>query len=176
MDKQMIEEMASIICKETSNKGLCKKCDFKKHRQFDFIYQCSKFDNAEALYNAGYRKIPEGAVVLTGTETEERLEDLLIEFDEMSFYPATLMPNAEECAREWKSKLIYAIGQLRKETAEKFAERLKDKYDAIGKELQKSYDDVFGSDLPEWSVPDVVYSYGYIDKIDEICKELTGGK
>ena len=80
---------------------------------------------AETMYEKGYRKIPEGAVVLTGTETEERLEDLLIEFDEMSFYPATLMPNAEECAREWKRKLIYAIGQLRKETAEKFAERLK---------------------------------------------------
>ena len=165
MDKQ-IEEMAKII-------GW--SCDKKSMSYCDKVDNCDEC-RAIDLYNAGYRKIPEGTLVLTGTETEERLEDLLIEFDEMSFYPATLMPNAEECAREWKSKLIYAIGQLRKETAEKFAERLKDKYDAIGKELQKSYDDVFGSYLPEWSVPDVVYSYGYIDKIDEICKEITEGK
>lgn len=54
--KQAIEEIASIICKETSNKGVCEKCDFKKHEQFGFTYQCSKFDNAEDIYNAGYRK------------------------------------------------------------------------------------------------------------------------
>jgi hypothetical protein len=77
------------------------------------------------------------------------LEDLLIEFDEMSFYPATLMPNAEECAREWKRKLIYAIGQLRKETAEKFAERVKEETDHGISAL-------------------------YDSTVDEICKEITG--
>ena len=102
----------------------------------------------------GYRKIPENAVVLTGTETEEHLEDLFIEFDEMSFYPATLMPNAEECAREWKSKLIYAIGQLRKETAEKFAEMAR----------EGAFVDFMGEPIIRAS------------KIDEICKEIIGGK
>ena len=46
----------------------------------------------ERLYNAGYRKIPENAVVLTVTENEERFIDLLIEFDEMGFEPTTLPP------------------------------------------------------------------------------------
>ena len=87
--------------------------------------------------------------MLTGTETEEYLEDLLIEFDEMSFYPATLMPNPDECVREWKEKLIYAIGQLRKETAEKFAERLKE-------------------------APYKYFTYDWV--ADEICKEITEGK
>lgn len=69
-DKEMIEELARIICKETSNRGLCEKCDFKKHEQFGYTYQCSKFDTAEAIYNADYRKIPKGAVVLTKEEFE----------------------------------------------------------------------------------------------------------
>ena len=47
-EKQTIEEMARIICKPTANKGNCDKCGFKK--------QCSKFDDATDLYNAGYRK------------------------------------------------------------------------------------------------------------------------
>lgn len=46
--KQIVEEMARIICKPTSNKGNCDKCGFKK--------QCSKFDDATDLYNAGCRK------------------------------------------------------------------------------------------------------------------------
>lgn len=175
MDKQkQIEVITRVLCgnfrKGVKGDNLCGqlalKCECK----------CKHIASAERIYNAGYRKIPENAVVLTGTETEERIEDLLVNFDEMSFFPLTLMPNPEQCAKEWKSKLIYAIGQLRKEIAEKFAERLKAEYEAIGKELQQSYDDVFGSDLPEWSVPDVVYSYGYIDKIDEICEEITEGK
>ena len=103
---------------------------------------------AEYLIEKGWAKIPENALVLTGTETEERLEDLLIEFDEMSFYPATLIPNPEECAREWKRKLIYAIGQLRKETAEQFAERLEE----------------------------VLVNYVRQECIDEICKEITEDK
>lgn len=61
------------------------------------------------------------------TEAEELFENLIVEFDEMSFFPATLCPDPEEYVREWKQKLINVIGQLRKETAEKFAERLKTK-------------------------------------------------
>ena len=64
MDKdEMIEEMASIICVGTLNEGICEKCDFKKHEHFGFIYQCRKFDDAEALYNAGYRKVAEDEIV-----------------------------------------------------------------------------------------------------------------
>ena len=144
MDKQkQIEEMARTLT--TCERNSCVGCG----------RECIDYRMAKAIYNAGYRKIPEGAVVLTGTETEECLEDLLTEFDEMSFYPATLMPNAEECAREWKRKLIYAIGQLRKETAEKFAERVKMAF-------YYEFDEL---------IPSIM-----ADKIDEICKEITEGK
>lgn len=51
MEKQ-IEGIARIICKPTANKGNCERCGFRK--------QCSKFDDAKALYNAGYRKQEEG--------------------------------------------------------------------------------------------------------------------
>lgn len=51
MEKQ-IEEMAKIMCKPTANKGNCKRCGFHK--------QCSKFDDARDLYNAGYRKQSDG--------------------------------------------------------------------------------------------------------------------
>ena len=47
-EERQIEEMARIICKPTSNRGDCEKCGFKK--------QCSKFDDATALYNADYHK------------------------------------------------------------------------------------------------------------------------
>lgn len=98
MDKQKrIEEMA----KDIANSGVFMVTDPNTI--------------ARVLIDLGYRKIPEGAVVLTGTETEERLIDLLVDFDEMSFYPATTVPNPDEYAREWKRKLIYAIGQLEKE-------------------------------------------------------------
>lgn len=78
-DREMIEEMASIICKETSNKGLCEKCGFKRQERFGYVYQCHNFDNAEALYEQNYRKIPEGAVVLTKEEYErfQRIENTI---------------------------------------------------------------------------------------------------
>lgn len=70
-EMKMIEEMASIICKETSNKGLCEKCDFKKHEQFGYTYQCHKFDNAETLYNANCRIIADDEIVIKKREYEQ---------------------------------------------------------------------------------------------------------
>lgn len=60
-------------------------------------------------------------------------------------------------AREWKRKLIYVIGRLKKETAEKFAEMAKAKKKYI---ISKNY-----------NTCEVVF----IKDIDEICKEFTGG-
>ena len=74
---------------------------------------------SEVLVDAGYRKIPDGAVVLTRDENEKLLE--------------------------W---LELNMSKARKETAEKFAERLKSK----------------------------LFDYGNIftkNDIDEICKEFT---
>lgn len=74
-DEVMIKNMASIICKETSNKGLCEKCGFKKHKQFGHTYQCRKFDDAEALYNAGCRKIGDDEIVVKKQAYEKFVEE-----------------------------------------------------------------------------------------------------
>lgn len=39
----------------------------------------------------------------------EQIEDLLIEFDEMGFLPATTVPDSEGFAVRWKNRLIDAI-------------------------------------------------------------------
>ena len=155
MDKQ-IEEMAKTLCANCRKDGY--SCSLYSS---DDDWVCAQErERAEFFYNAGYRKIPENAVVLSGTETEEHLIDLLVDFDEMSFFPATLTPNPEEYVREWKRKLIYAIGQLRKETAEKFADRLVDFFveKDIGNRLCASFT------IAEWH-----------KMIDEILKEITEG-
>jgi hypothetical protein len=125
MDKQ-IEEMSKIICKDGANNGDCDKCGF--HRK------CSKFKVAEKLYNAGYRKIEEGAVV---QHFEAEIEALEFELSQ-------------------SNKLIKTI---RKETAEKFAERLK----------EMAYQ---STDWSHGEHPMVVE----VDYIDEILEEITEGK
>lgn len=116
MDKQkQIEEMARGICGNfgVAIEGLCGPLNF----QCDL--KCKWFKIAERCYNEGYRKIPEGAVVLE-TSVYESLDIKLY--------------------RDFISK------QVRNETAEKFAEqtpkkvaeflikKLKDNDYAIGKE------------------------------------------
>ena len=78
MDKQKqieeieeIEEMAKALCKNTSNKGDCEECGFRDGKEVFVNRICYKFDDAINLYNLGYRKIPEGAVVLTREEYDE---------------------------------------------------------------------------------------------------------
>ena len=185
MDKQMIEEIEENrvaelrlfydFCKyngcEEKTAEDCERCYFN-----EVYHRLAELEGN--IRNGTLKEIPEGAVVLKGTETEEHLEDLLIEFDEMSFFPATLMPNAEECAREWKRKLIYVIGQLRKETAEKFAEMLKRK---LSERLDDNEDLNFkinkGIAIIELigleSLEGEVIVGGLID---EIVKELTGNR
>jgi hypothetical protein len=156
LKQKQIEEMAKVVCGGGHiDYERCGDC-FGEEDGF-----CGCIGLVERLYNAGYRKIPENAVVMTGTETEERLEDLLIDFDEMSFYPATLMPNSEECAREWKRKLIYAIGQLRKETAEKIFDKL---YTWLNLEEIEKYGFIH------------IQKFDFLRKFREICKEISEGK
>lgn len=60
IDKQ-IEEMTNDLC-DIDCKGMkCNDCD---------SYGCEYRMQAEALYNAGYRKIPEGAIILTRAEID----------------------------------------------------------------------------------------------------------
>lgn len=146
MDKQkQIEEMDEIALKNTMS------------------YTCAK-QIAMNFYNAGYRKINEGVVVLAGTAKEEHFVDLLTEFDEMGFYPLTTCANAEEYTKDWKRRMLYAIGQLRKETAEEFAEKARLKTIMVAKPLNGF---VIGNDIEEAI---------FLSDIDEICKEITEGE
>ena len=64
--QEQIEEMAVNGCvrnPQAHTAEECAKCDFKQG-------QCNAYRHAEALYNAGYRKIQDGTVVLSREEYE----------------------------------------------------------------------------------------------------------
>ena len=85
MEKQMIEEMAKTYCQN----GF--KCDENCQTN-----GCRVYEVCTELYNAGYRKIPEGAVVVSKQVWEEHIE------------------NFDKCREAIEER-------VRKETAEKFA-------------------------------------------------------
>lgn len=123
-EKEMIEEMCKnfkccVSCEMFNgymdDNGELKNCSCAEHSDSHCTQCYISTSQAKVLYNADYRKIPEGSVMLTGKETDEQLEDLLIEYDEMGFYPSTTVPNPDEYSREYKKRLIYAIGQRTKE-------------------------------------------------------------
>lgn len=129
MDKQMIEKMGRMI------RVALEYGDFSHlniHDKDRFLTGRNYIATAEKLYNAGYRKIPENAVVLTREE-----------------YGSLVTRPSLNTAID--------VFEVRKETAEKFAERVKLKV----KEL----------DLGGW----IEVATGSMYKIvDEIAKEITG--
>ena len=95
-----IEEMAVIGCARTPQAHTteeCTKCGFKNGR-------CNAYRHAEALYNAGYRKIPKDSVVLSREEQER------------------ILTATEKRIKELKRQIL----QARKETAEKILNELLD--------------------------------------------------
>ena len=155
MDKQkQIEEMAKVLSTVKRCDALAlsecikKKCEYPHYEGVTCIAE----HQAETLFNAGYRTIPEGAVVLTREEYESVKDsvDLLREYESVS---NSLIKSNELCRKlvEDKKELKWQLKQTRKETAEKFAERLK----------AESDDGVIHLTLYE---------------IDEICKEISEGK
>lgn len=128
-DEKMIEEMASIICKETSNKGLCEKCDFKKHEQFGYTYQCHKFDSAEALYNANCRIIADDEFILKQDEMYEFRKDQA----EVKF----LKDKIEREAVEKFAKIVISV-IFEDEENEKI--KIRDVHDTIRDILRMHYD------------------------------------
>ena len=102
MDKQkQIEEMAKVI--HNSN----------EHRYADWIdYTNADLSTALKLYKAGYRKIPEGAVVLTRGEHQKYLAFKIIE------------PQVRGCL-DRERELEKRLETIRKDTAEKFADKFR---------------------------------------------------
>ena len=133
--EQQIEEMAKKM----------QKC-YEKNGLLNFKWF------AEALYNAGYRKIENA----NGHNLPHEIDYLLTEFDEMGFVPTSLCDNPEGKAKLWKSALVYEIGLLLNEYA---AIKEKAVKEFAGKIKAKSYVNNYCREVVE------------IDKIDELLKE-----
>ena len=92
--QEQIEEMANIPHK--CIKSSCEDC-IKNDRK------CTDYKQAEALYNAGYRKVPDGATFLLVGENNQALDEKTIEY------------------------FVKHNEQIRRDTAKEFAEKLKEK-------------------------------------------------
>ena len=67
-DQEQIAEMAVLGCvrnPQAHTAEECAKCDFKHG-------MCNAYRHAEALYNTGYRKLPEDSVVLSKEELNKK--------------------------------------------------------------------------------------------------------
>ena len=62
------------------------------------LYREQRQEIAEALYNAGYRKIENA----NGHNLPHEIDYLLTEFDEMGFVPTSLCDNPEGKAKLWE--------------------------------------------------------------------------
>ena len=139
MDKQkQINEIADIIFEALNNKGR-----IANGEGVDII--------SAAIYNAGYRKIDKNAVVLT----EERNKIICDRFAQLERVQAELQELNAKYYNEAKD-LRREVKKVRKETAEKFADRLK----------AMAYQ---STDWSHGEHPMVVE----VDYIDEICEEIT---
>lgn len=128
MKDKIIEEMAKDVCENIMTKqcadGTCPKT-------WDCPYNETM---AKILIEKGYRKIPEGAVVLTREEYEQlksQIDDLTLYNKNYKYRIKELQKDNEGLAKQCEKmelELNDCIGikaNTRKETAEKFAEILK---------------------------------------------------
>ena len=69
-----------------------------------------------------------------------RLLDLLIEFDEMGYAPTTPCGDPERCAKEWKNRVLEELKTLEAENAELRGriDKAKEALDAIKEEISPS--------------------------------------
>lgn len=169
MDKQ-IEEMARIIAFDLCpNRHVHAKWGEEAQCYSDNNFaECTKIKNVvDKLYNAGYRKIPENAMVIN--KDENPCLSCPVPEDLQRSVDCSTICGAVRLGIDWQNQckvlvkenkqLMKELKQARKETAEKFAERLKentvDEYDSEGV-----------------NHPYVILDY---EELDEICKEFTEG-
>ena len=69
-EKQLIDDLARIVCKDSSNRGICEKCGFYEYRD------CNNFRAARRLYEAGFRK---------GANMNEFIYEMTTDFDGVDF-------------------------------------------------------------------------------------------
>lgn len=95
--------------------------DYVDNKQTERVYLCSSRVNAlakpfvhnkalaNALYNAGYRKVEK---VDTSTRAMLNIRALLQDFDEMGYAPTNLCDAPEEEAKKWKQNLFAEINSI----------------------------------------------------------------
>lgn len=151
--QKQIEEIQKILeycCNEYDEKGRrirnkCNSCDCEYYDETNGICASYSLKEARALYNAGYRKIPENAVVVPDMAGKYFYAVEKSEWDKMVQGAKDIIHEREE--------------NTRKETAERFAERLKASLDIS---------------VEGYSTSEVMSEIE--DKIDEILKEITEDK
>lgn len=163
MDKQkQIEEMAKHGCYDGCASGLRKFCE-----EYDGKPCKNMVRIASGLYEQGYRKIPESAVVLTREE-----------YKNMQFVTEFIGTKQKIGACDFNRVFLQHERKICKETAEKFAERLKEKLN----EWLEDNEDLNGKinfGIAQIELIGVESLDGEIiseSLIDEICKEITEGK
>ena len=132
------------------------------------LYREQRQEIAEALYNAGYRKIENA----NGHNLPHEIDYLLTEFDEMGFAPTSLCDNPEGKAKLWKSALVYEIGLLLDEYAAIKEKAVKEFSEKLIK-LVFDYLDVENAEQAEkLSLIDSTLTYDVIlHAIDKLIKE-----
>ena len=109
--EQQIEEMAKIYCK---TEFLCNKgCQTEGRRIYEIC---------DTLYNAGYRKVADGAVILTPEERDEEMKEInktLAERDELKAENERLKEVIAD-----QNELCWNCKKSVKEFAEKLKKRL----------------------------------------------------
>lgn len=122
MNKQeQIEEMANIAHK--CIKSSCEDC-IKNDRK------CFDYKQAEVLYDAGYRKVPDGATVLLVGKYNQALDEKTIEYfikhnEQIRKETAEkildlLVPDCKACDENWHSGCLCLRATLAEKIAKKF--------------------------------------------------------
>lgn len=143
------------------------KCFLVCKKWGEYLIECDESVDcvdciANGIYNAGYRKIPENAVVLT----REEYNRLLGQYKNLEINYNCVWEDFRRYEIE-NEVLKQNIVVLRKETAEKFAERLKARFD----KSREYYSIDTGTAWSNGCVGGLIN-----DTIDEIAKKITEGK
>ena len=127
--EQQIEEMAQIICGRSKD-DIClidkTSCDSS----------CRWARDAEALYNAGYRKLPDGATVLLVGKYNQALDEKTIEYfikhnEQIRKETAEkildlLVPDCKACDENWHSGCLCLRATLAEKIAKQFGVEIKE--------------------------------------------------
>lgn len=130
--QEQIAEMAVIGCvrnPQAHTAEECAKCDFKQG-------MCNAYRHAEALYDVGYRKVPDGAVVLP---REDLTKEPYNEFCKGCPNVRTRSSGITDCYADYNCRqftryanLIENYEQARKETAKEILQEWADDNSSMG--------------------------------------------